>query len=191
MIVSVGYGKITPLQVVRKFEPRTESEDEEHASFLEKIIGRVRKKKVVGGVVVKGVDDILVRFGKCCNPVPGDSITGYITRGYGVTVHRSNCVNAMKMSPERRIEVQWNEDSRETFPVNLRISSIDRVGLLADIATNISKNGANILSLNTKTRDNRTVDSFVTIAVDNTDHLQKVLSALKKIRLVQDVTRVE
>lgn len=191
LIVSVGYGKITPLQVVRKFEPRTESEDEEHASFLEKIIGRVRKKKVVGGVVVKGVDDILVRFGKCCNPVPGDPITGYITRGYGVTVHRSNCVNAMKMSPERRIEVQWNEDSRETFPVNLRISSIDRVGLLADIATNISKNGANILSLNTKTRDNRTVDSFVTIAVDNTDHLQKVLSALKKIRLVQDVTRVE
>ncbi|RLC31330.1 MAG: GTP pyrophosphokinase [Deltaproteobacteria bacterium] len=190
LIVSVGYGKITPLQLVRKFEPRS-GPDEPHESLLDKIIGRVRKKKAASGVMVKGMDDILVRFGKCCNPVPGDAITGYITRGFGVTVHRANCVNALKMSPERRIDVQWHENSSETFPVKLRISSLDRVGLLADIAMHISKHSANILSLNTKTRDNGTVDSLVTIAVDNTAHLEKVLSALKKIKFVQEVIRME
>ena len=140
--------------------------------------------------MVKGVDDILVRFGKCCNPVPGDPITGYITRGFGVTIHRANCANALKMSPDRRIDVQWNEDSSETFPVKLHISSFDRVGLLADIAMQISKQGANILSLNTKTRDNGTVDTLIIIAVDNTGHLKKVLSALKKIKFIQEVTRM-
>ena len=190
LIISVGYGKITPLQLVRKFEPKSEP-DEIHESLLDKIIGRVRKKKAASGVMVKGMDDILIRFGKCCNPVPGDAITGYITRGFGVTVHRSNCINALKMSPERRIDVQWYEDSSETFPVKLRISSLDRVGLLADIAMHISKQSANILSLNTKTRDNGTVDSLIIIAVDNTGHLQKVLSALKKIKFVQEVTRME
>ena len=190
LIVSVGYGKITPLQLIRKFKPKSDT-DELHESFLDKIIGRVRKKKTASGVMVKGIDDILVRFGKCCNPVPGDPITGYITRGFGVTVHRSNCINALKMSSERRVDVQWNEDSSETFPVKLQISSLDRVGLLADIAMHISKHGANILSLNTKTRDNGTVDSLVSIAVDNTAHLHKVLSALKKIKFVQEVTRID
>jgi len=190
LIVSVGYGKITALQLVRKFEPRSD-EKETHESLLGKIIGRVRKKKAASGVMVKGIDDILVRFGKCCNPVPGDPITGYITRGFGVTVHRSNCVNALKMSPERRIDVQWNEDSSETFPVKLRISSFDRVGLLAAIAMSISKQSANILSLNTKTRDNGTVDSLIVIAVENTGHLERVLSSLKKIKYVQEVTRMD
>ncbi len=190
LIVSVGYGKITPLQLIRKFEPKS-GKDDLHESFLDKIIGRVRKKKTTSGVMVKGVDDILVRFGKCCNPVPGDAITGYITRGFGVTVHRSNCINALKMSSERRVDVQWNEDSSETFPVKLQISSMDRVGLLADIAMHISKHGANILSLNTKTREDGTVDSLVSIAVDNTAHLHKVLSALKKIKFVQEVTRID
>ncbi len=190
LIVSVGYGKITPLQLIRKFEPKS-GKDEIHESFLDKIMGRVRKKKTDSGVMVKGIDDILVRFGKCCNPVPGDAITGYITRGFGVTVHRSNCVNALKMSSERRVDVQWNEDSSETFPVKLHISSLDRVGLLADIAMHISKHGANILSLNTQTRDTGAVDSLVTIAVDNTAHLHKVLSALKKIKFVQEVTRMD
>ncbi len=190
LIVSVGYGKITALQLVRKFEPRPD-EKETSESLLGKIIGRVRKKKAASGVMVKGIDDILVRFGKCCNPVPGDTITGYITRGFGVTVHRSNCVNALKMNPERRIDVQWNEDSSETFPVKLRISSFDRVGLLAAIAMSISKQSANILSLNTKTRDNGTVDSLIVIAVENTGHLERVLSSLKKIKYVQEVIRMD
>ena len=190
LIASVGYGKITPLQIIRKITPKP-GPDEKHESILEKIIGRVRKKKPKAGIVVKGVDDILVKFGKCCQPVPGDPITGYITRGYGVTVHRTRCVNALKMSPERQIDVQWNLDLVDTYPVKIRVRSYDRVGMLADIAATISKNGANIVSASTETRESKIVDSFFTIAVEDTDHLKKVVSAIRKVRNIQEVKRID
>ena len=190
LIASVGYGKITPLQIIRKVEPKPEEKDGS-ASFLDKIISRVRKKKPKTGVTVKGVDDILIKFGKCCQPVPGDSIIGYITRGYGVTVHRTSCVNAMKMSPDRQIDVEWSVDIADTYPVKILVRSYDRVGLLADITANISKNGANILSANTETRHSKIVDSLFTIAVENTDHLNRVLSAIRKVKHIQDVRRID
>ena len=189
LIANVGYGKITPRQVLRKFEPKV---DEEHVdeSIFNKLIGRVRKKKPKAGVLVKGVDDILIKFGKCCQPVPGDPIIGYITRGYGVTVHRTTCVNALSMNPERQIEVEWNQEVTETYPVKIRIISQDRVGLLADVVGNISKFGANILSAKTETRENKIVDSFFTIVVEDTTHLEKIVSAVKKVKHVQEVKRV-
>jgi len=190
LIASVGYGKITPLQIVRKITPKPD-EEKERESLFNKIIGRVRKKKPSEGVVVKGVDDILIKFGKCCQPVPGDPITGYITRGYGVTVHRTTCVNALKMSPERQIDVEWNVDVNDTYPVKIRIRSYDRVGLLADITSNISKNGANILSAHTETRESKIVDIYFTIAVNDTEHLKKVLSAIRKIKHIQGVKRID
>ena len=190
LIASVGYGKITPLQIIRKVTPKPETEEEQESIF-NKIIGRVRKKKPKAGVTVKGLDDILVKFGKCCQPVPGDPITGYITRGYGVTVHRASCVNALKMSPERQIDVEWSVDVGETYPVKIRIRSYDRVGLLADIAANISKNGANIINATTETRESKIVDSFFTITVNDTEHLNKVLADIRKVKHIQEVRRID
>jgi guanosine-3',5'-bis(diphosphate) 3'-pyrophosphohydrolase len=189
LIASVGYGKITPLQVVRRFTAKTESE-EKRESVFNKLIGRVRKKKPKGGVVVKGVDDILIRFGKCCQPVPGDSITGYITRGYGVTVHRAGCVNALKMNPDRQIEVEWNIEKSDTYPVKIHIRSHDRVGLLADVVSNISKNEANILNAKTETQENKIVNSVFTIDVEDTEHLSRIMSSLKKVKQVLEVKRI-
>jgi len=189
LIANVGYGKITPLQIVRRFLPKSEAEKDDESIF-NKIIGRVRKKKPKTGVVVKGIDDVLVKFGKCCRPVPGDLIKGYITRGFGVTVHRLHCVNILKTSPERQIEVEWIKDTAETFPVKIHIHSYDRVGLLADVAANISKNEANIINVNSKTSENKTVESFFTITVEDTDHLERVLSDIKKVKLVQEVKRI-
>jgi GTP pyrophosphokinase len=189
LIANVGYGKITPLQVLRKFEPKIEEEQVDESIF-NKLIGRVRKKKPKAGVLVKGVDDILIKFGKCCQPVPGDPIIGYITTGYGVTVHRTTCVNALSMNPERQIEVEWNQEATETYPVKIRIISQDRVGLLADVVGNISKFGANILSAKTETHENKIVDSFFTIVVEDTTHLEKIVSAVKKVKHVQEVKRV-
>ncbi|MCP4112250.1 MAG: bifunctional (p)ppGpp synthetase/guanosine-3',5'-bis(diphosphate) 3'-pyrophosphohydrolase [Desulfobacteraceae bacterium] len=189
LIASIGYGKITPLQVIRKIVPKPETE-EHHGSIFDKLIGRVKKKKSKTGVIVKGVDDILLKFGKCCQPVPGDSITGYITRGYGVTVHKTNCVNALKMNPERQIDVQWDSNMAEYYPVKIRVISFDRRGLLADLADNISKSGANILDANSKIQENKTVDSVFTITVENTGHLQKIIAALKKVKLVHEVDRI-
>jgi guanosine-3',5'-bis(diphosphate) 3'-pyrophosphohydrolase len=189
LIANVGYGKITPRQVLRKFEPQIDEESVDESIF-NKLIGRVRKKKPKAGVLVKGVDDILIKFGKCCQPVPGDSIIGYITRGYGVTVHRTTCVNALSMNPERQIEVEWNQAASETYPVKIRIISQDRVGLLADVVGNISKFGANILNAKTETRENKIVDSFFTIVVEDTTHLEKIVSAVKKVKHVQEVKRI-
>ena len=189
LIANVGYGKITPLQVLRKFAPKVDAEEVDESIF-NKLMERVRKKKPKTGVLVKGVDDILIRFGKCCQPVPGDPIIGYITRGYGVTIHRTNCVNALRMNPERQIEVEWNQEVTETYPVKIRIISQDRVGLLADVVGNISKFGANILNAKTETRENKMVDSYFTIGVEDTAHLEKIVSAVKKVKHVQEVKRI-
>jgi GTP pyrophosphokinase len=175
--------------VVRKFEAKPEAEDSQ-VSILNKLIGRVRKKKPKGGVIVKGVDDILIRFGKCCQPVPGDPIIGYITRGYGVTVHRTSCVNALRMSPERQIDVEWNQEIAETYPVKIRIRTRDRVGLLADIVGHISKNNANIVSARTEPREDKTVEGFFTINVEDTAHLKRILTAIKKVKNVLAAQRI-
>jgi GTP pyrophosphokinase len=189
VIANVGYGKTTPLQVLKPFMAKPEAE-EDRASILEKLISRVRKKKPRAGVLVRGVEDILIKFGKCCQPVPGDSIIGYITQGYGVTVHRANCINALRSSPDRQIEVDWNIDSSETYPAKIEVVSLDRMGLLADLVGNISKLGANILHASSDTKDNRVVESRFTINVQDKEHLDRILSAVRRVKHVQDAKRV-
>jgi GTP pyrophosphokinase len=189
LIANVGYGKLTPLQVLRPFIVKPESPDSRE-SILEKLMSRVRKKKPRAGVLVKGVEDILIKFGKCCQPVPGDPIIGYITLGYGVTVHRASCVNALRSSPERQIEVEWNAGSAESYPVKIQIVSNDRMGLLADLVGNISKLGANILHASSDTKENQMVESQFTISVADTDHLEKILSAMRQVKQVQFARRI-
>ena len=189
LIASVGYGKITPLQIVRKFSQKPDAESE--PSPVSRIVDREDRKKHRTGVVVKGVDDILIRYGKCCQPVPGDSITGYITRGQGVTVHRTSCINALKMNPERQIEVEWPDEISATYPVKIHIRAFDRVGLLADVAASISKSGANIISVDTETRSKEVAYLNFTLSVNNTEHLNSVISAVKGVKFVQEVSRIE
>jgi len=189
LVANVGYGKVTPLQVLRPFMAKSQAEGS-RASLLEKLISRVRKKKPRAGVLVKGLEDILIKFGKCCQPVPGDAIIGYITQGYGVTVHRASCVNALRTSPERQIEVEWSTESADRYPVKIQILSYDRVGLLADVVSSISKFGANILNASSETKETQMVESFFTINVADKEHLEKILSAVKKVKHVQDARRV-
>jgi GTP pyrophosphokinase len=190
LVANVGYGKLTPLQVLRPFTVRPPADDTFRESLMEKLMSRVRKKKPQAGVLVKGVEDILIKFGRCCQPVPGDPIIGYITQGYGVTVHRASCVNALRTNPERQIAVEWNTTSTETYPVKIQILSYDRVGLLADIVGSISKSGANILSASSQTKENKMVESYFTINVGDKAHLEKILVFIKRIRQVQDARRV-
>lgn len=193
LIANVGYGKYTPRRLVHRFIDREETE-EDHESILEKLITHVKKKKSKASVIVKGIDDMLIRFGKCCEPLPGDPITGYITRGFGVTVHRKTCVNALKMNPERRIEVEWSDETaqEETFPVKIRVHSKDRVGLLRDTAASISKSDSNILNVHSDTyTHNNTVDSHFTISVKDINHLNRVITALKKVKGIKTVQRID
>jgi GTP pyrophosphokinase len=189
LIASVGYGKVTPLQVLRPFTAKPVSPDSRE-SLLEKLMSRVRKKKPREGVLVKGLEDILIKFGKCCQPVPGDRIIGYITQGFGVTVHRASCVNALRSSPERQIEVEWNTASAESYPAKIQIISYDRMGLLADLVGSISKLGANILNASSDTKENKTVESLFTIGVADTGHLERILTAIRTVKQVQDARRI-
>ena len=189
LIVSVGYGKITPRQIFHKFE--TNEAPEPFIPPPAKQAEDIEKKKDRSGVLVKGLDDILIKFAKCCQPVPGDPITGYITQGAGVTVHRTTCINALKMNPERWIDVAWSEDVADTYPVNIEVTANDRVGLLADIAASISRAGANILSASSKVNTHQNALLSFTIVVKDRVQLEAVMAEIKQVKPVHTVRRVE
>ena len=188
LVINVGYGKLTAVQILHKFKEPEKDKDE---SIINRLIGRSKKKKTADGVIVRGIDDVLIKFGKCCQPVPGDSIVGYITQGQGVTIHRASCPYALSMNPERSVSVVWDSQSKDAFPVEILVRSHDQMGLLAEITTHISKNGANILTANTKMHDDdQMYDSRFTIAVQDTEQLRRVMSSLKKLKFVKSVTRI-
>ena len=196
LIAQVGFGKVTPLQILHKIRPEEQVGKDEDQRDKEGIplrdrggAGRSRHRSREG-IVVKGLDDILVRFSKCCNPLPGDPIVGFITQGQGVSVHRKNCVNTLKMSPERKIDVQWSEESTESYPVKIRIRSADRSGLLADVATAISRAQADIVSAHTETTDYGIANSYFTITVGSIAQLNKVMSDLRRVKQVKSVKRI-
>lgn len=188
LIAHVGFGKLTPMQLFNKALPQLEQESREEG-FLSKIADS-RQKKSDTGIIVKGLNDILVKFSKCCNPLPGDPITGYITQGQGVTIHRKNCINVMKMSQERLIDVQWSDEYTESYPASIRIRTDDRFGLLADIASIISKNKANILNAKTDTSDIGVAVLYFTVMVESSNQLRKLMSELRRVKKVLDVKRI-
>ena len=189
LIAHVGFGKITPLQILNKAVPHLEKQEDKNEGLLKKLVGQ-KKKKESTGVIVKGLDDILVRFSKCCNPLPGDPITGYITQGQGVTIHRKSCLNMLKLSKERQIEVQWSLENTESYPASIKIRTEDRFGLLADIATVITKNKTNILSANTETLETGVCLFYFTILVESSNQLRQIMSSIRKIKKVMDVKRI-
>jgi GTP pyrophosphokinase len=190
LIAHVGFGKLTPMQVLNKALPHLEKEGKEEDEAVLPRTSDTRSKKSDTGIIVKGLNDVLVKFSKCCNPLPGDPITGYITQGQGVTIHRKNCINVLKMSPERLIEVQWSGEYHDSYPASIRIKTDDRFGLLADIASVISKNNANILSAKTDTSDTGVAMFYFTIMVESSNQLRKIMSALRRVKKVTEVKRI-
>jgi len=189
LIAAVGYGKVTPLQVVRYFVPRSELK-EKRETIVEKLKQRIRGKKPKSGILVKGLDGILIRYGKCCNPLPGDPVVGYITRGQGVTVHRTTCPHALSMDPARRIELEWAPDTDEVYPVRIHVLGHDRIGLLANITAALSETEANILEASVNTRADKRADCYFTISVVDAKHLEKIMKSVKKIKNVIKVSRI-
>ena len=188
LIAHVGFGKLTPLQVFNKALPELEKK-EPKKNLLQKLV-RKRKKKPSTGIIVKGLDDILVKFSKCCNPLPGDPIIGYITQGQGVTIHQKGCLNVMKMSKERHIEVQWSDSFTESYPASIKVKTDDRFGLLADIAAVISKYKSNILNAQSETRDTGLGLFYFTFLVESSDQLRSIMSDIRKVKKVTDVKRI-
>jgi len=190
LVENVGYGKVTPRQVANRFLPQEEKQPKHEPSLFHRLMGRSRKKKEGDAVIVKGIDNILIRLGKCCNPVPGDEITGYVTQGQGITIHRSNCTNALTLSPERCVDVTWATETQESLPVSILVRSQDQVGLLAKITSAISDSQANIVDLVMSRQEQGGYECTFTLNVNNTDQIKKVIQNIKRIRSVREVRRI-
>jgi GTP pyrophosphokinase len=186
LFASLGDTKVTPAMVIGKIAPEKEIAKQP----LRPEIEEKRKPKHNGfGVVVRGVDDVLVRFSKCCNPVPGDDIIGFTTRGKGVSVHRSDCINLSKEDQERIIEVAWDRDVQGTYPVDIEMVGSDRVNLLADVMTAISE--LNLYLNQAKARSKKgTAYINLTLEISNSDQIRLICNRIKKVDGIEQVYRV-
>jgi GTP pyrophosphokinase len=144
-----------------------------------------------GGVRVRGVDNALLRFSLCCTPVPGDRIVGYITRGRGVAVHREDCPNMafLRQHPERLLEVEWETLTDGTYPVEVEVEAIDRVGLLKDILAAIGESRTNVVSVNARVRKDKVAIVNLVLDVGNVEQLRAVLQRVGQVTDVYSVER--
>ena len=189
LIAGVGYGKITTAQVLGKLLPADEiaRRAEREEGTLRKFIRRMAGQGA--GVQVSGVEDVLVRFGRCCDPLPGERILGFITRGRGVTVHAVDCPRVLESDPQRRVEVVWESGANGARAVNLEVVCVDEPGMLAGITKAISAVGVNITRAQVQsTPDKQALNSFE-IMVGTADQLNKVIRAIGKLRGVIRVSR--
>jgi GTP pyrophosphokinase len=151
-----------------------------------------RPKPTGGGVVVKGIDDVLVRLSKCCNPVPGDEIVGFVTRGRGVSVHRASCPNVGDLSsnPERMIDVEWDGGAHAIYHVEVFVQALDRLRLLQDVTQCVAETGVNILSSSTTTHKDGIVDMRFLFEAGEMSSLDGLLSRLRAVEGVFTARRM-
>ncbi len=194
LYAAVGEGHVSTQSVIEKvlasLHTQAEGEDAE-IEFPSK--GRPKQlRNSDSGVLVRGQPDILVKLAKCCTPVPGDPIVGFVTRGAGVSVHQSTCHNVASLlgEPERMIEVEWAPSSSSVFLVQIQIEALDRAGLLSDVTRVLSENHVNILSATVSTSSERLALSRFVFEMGDTTHLDRVLNAVRRIDAVYDVYRV-
>lgn len=193
MYASVGFGTITAGKIVSRVleEYRKVNKEENIEEKIEELKKTKEDKPSSSGIIVKGIDNCLVRLSKCCNPVPGDEIVGYITKGRGVSVHRKDCKNVKDLFEEenRMIDVSWYTDEPSSYNVDIVMFSNDRDGLLADIISTVTAEKAPLMAVNSKVSKERIVITELTIEVNNIAQLNSVLKALRKIDSVYDVKR--
>ncbi len=191
LIASVGAGDVHVLQLLKALHPDLETaEPAEKQSTLERIVDRVRGTGK--GIRIQGADGLLVRYSQCCQPVPGDQVVGYVTRGRGVSIHRGDCPNLLLLAhePERRLDIDWHEMAGERFIVRLAMEGTDRRGLYADVAAAVSATGTDIKSLELRTTDGRVTGSAM-VEVENLAHLERIMKAARRVKGIAAVSRRE
>ena len=196
LYISLGYGKTSPQDVIDQLAPRTESghfaaaPKEIREGGIERFVRKLTGKDSAGGIRLSGIDDILVRYAKCCNPLPGDEIVGFITRGRGVTVHRRGCPKAFEADPERRVEIAWDAKAKINRPVQLKVVTANRPGILATVGSTFHGLNVNITEANCRADpDGRAVNMF-TFEIGDVNQLKGVMRALTKVQGVVTVERV-
>ncbi len=201
MMSAIGFGGITAAQICTRLTEKLRKEQEEanqieltHEAKEVKSAESSRKNRPTHGVTVKGVDNLLVRFARCCNPVPGDIIIGYITRGRGVSVHRMDCLNIPFGSDDeeaaRVIEVEWEESVEANYSVDIEITGNDRRGLLNEVLQAVSESKTNISAVTGRTVKNKLALIHMTVLIRNVEHLSSVVEKIKRVQDVYSVQRI-
>ncbi len=198
---AVGHGGVKEGQIVNKLVELYNAEHKKNMTD-EEILGELNEnaKKIShnhtksSGIMVKGMDDLSVRFSKCCSPVPGDEIVGFITRGRGVSIHRSDCVNLASLPENDRvriIEAEWQEreEVKGKFPAEIRIYATNRNGLLADISRVLTENNISIISLNTRTNKQEMVTMVTSFEITSKEELTRVIDKIRAVNSVVDIER--
>ncbi len=202
MLASVGRGGIKESQVIAKLIELKHKSDEANVSdedILHNIEGMTKKPEVIrkskSGIVVKGIHDLAVRYAKCCSPVPGDEIVGFVTRGRGITIHRTDCINMMNLPEDekaRLIEAEWQSDNaQETYATELEIFTTNRVGLLVDVSKVLTDANIDIKSLTSRVGKNEKATITVSFDIHNKEELSSLVSKLRKISGVIDIERAQ
>jgi len=189
LLAAVGFGKISPVQVVRKLVPQEEPPPvtvETMVTAKPEDRGRPVDR---GGIKVKGVDNLLINLAQCCDPIPGDPIMGYITKGRGVTIHRAECPHLAKGESMRQIAADWDGIPPGRHRVRFQVVSLDKPGLLADISSALKMADANVIKASIETTVDQKGISWFTIEVTDTQHLNRVFNALKRVKNIISVQR--
>jgi guanosine-3',5'-bis(diphosphate) 3'-pyrophosphohydrolase len=184
LFAGVGYGLYTPLHVLGKIIPENEKPGK-----LKQIISSIKRSKD-SAIKIQGVDGMVVRFAQCCNPIPGDKIFGFITRGRGLTIHVDDCPNIHTYDEQRRIKVSWELNKEVTYPVKLKVLGDDRKGLLSDISSTMASNKVNIIGAQAMTNSDGTAAGIYEIEIGHMSQLQKVIKSIQKIKGVRSVERI-
>ncbi len=195
LYAAIGYGGIQLSRVMAKvkdeYDRRKKAEEPIIPTTLEDV--PIRKAKSNDGVIVEGLDNCLVKFAKCCNPLPGDDIIGFVTRGYGVSIHKKDCKNVMVDTDDenasRWLNAYWEDDVKENFKSTLEILALDRGSIFADISSTISNMRVPIYALNAKQTGDGHMTITITVGINNTEHLKSVVARLQKIKDVLTITR--
>ncbi|MEH7223126.1 bifunctional (p)ppGpp synthetase/guanosine-3',5'-bis(diphosphate) 3'-pyrophosphohydrolase [Bacillus sp. JJ1566] len=196
MYAAIGYNGITAAQIANRLTDKLRKQRDleqvvETVSEVKQISNRSRKRD--SGVQVQGIDNLLIRLSKCCNPVPGDEIVGFITKGRGVSVHRADCQNVHTTDAQARlIEVEWesNLNDRKEFNVEIEINGFDRRGLLNEVLQAVNETKTNISAVSGRSDRNKMATINMSISIQNVSHLHKVVERIKQIRDIYSVRRV-
>ncbi|MGG3872172.1 RelA/SpoT family protein [Brevibacillus laterosporus] len=197
MFSAVGYGGLTSAQVANRLTEKIRRDREEQQQQQQQTIQEFKshaptqkQTRSDTGIRVEGVDNLLTRISRCCSPVPGDDIIGFITRGRGVSIHRKDCPNVTVEESDRLIPVQWEGDQKQNYNVDIEITGHDRTGLLNDVLHVVGETKTNIAAVSGKADRNRVATINMTICINNIDHLHRVVERIKRIKDIYSVRRI-
>ncbi len=191
LLSAVGYGKLSVAKVITKLNVKAVPEKETQGPLQKMFDSANLKNKQRTAITVKGVEDLLVRFAHCCNPVPGDSVIGFITRGRGISVHSTKCPKIFDSDPHRLVEIEWDHSKQDRREVKVRVVCEDRPGLLADMSKVIVDQNANISRAQIGTTKDKKAVCLFAISISDLPHLRKIISTLEGVKGVISVTRVQ